>query len=95
MSPMRIIATHTKVEVDELPPCVFVQTNRHLATPNTKAKYDARLNKLGNSAWASVCEDCFEFFGCELGLGKGQEYVLKGGDAITTSGKGSDDIVDD
>ena len=75
----RIIGTkrlHTKVDVGELPNCVFSNTSRHIFT--VKAKYDALLPNFGS--WAEICQDCFTREGCDLGLGKGQELNLTGKD---------------
>lgn len=72
---MRKVHHHT-VTVDSLPDCAFSQTIRHVASGPVKARYDARLTKLGNGVWACVCQSCFDFFQCELGLGKGQELIL-------------------
>ena len=38
--------------------------------------YDARLPRLGG--WANVCHTCFIQYGCSLGVGYGQHYVLDG-----------------
>jgi len=67
---------HTKVEVGELPNCVFSNTARHIFT--VKAKFDALLPNFGS--WAEVCQECFDKEGCHLGLGKGQELNLAGKD---------------
>lgn len=68
-----IIATHTKVTVSTLPNCDFPHGVIHGSVP---AKYDCRIPGLSN-AWANVCQHHFEFWGCELGLGKGQELIKK------------------
>lgn len=68
--------THYRVTVPFIPDCAFSKTCRHIASGPVKAKYDARLTKLGNGVWAKVCQNCFDFFQCELGLGKGQELIL-------------------
>ena len=57
--------------LDNFPICAFTQTNRHFMTPDTRAIYNARLNKLGNASWAYVCQNCFEFFECKIGIDSG------------------------
>ena len=56
---------HTKVEVFHLPDCDFCGDEAH---------YDGKT-KLG--PWGYMCEPCFKKHGIGLGLGKGQELVLK------------------
>lgn len=57
--------------LNNFPICAFAQTNRHLASTNPRAIYNARLKKLGNSSWAYVCQNCFDFFECEVGIDSG------------------------
>ena len=56
---------HTKVAVFKLPDCDFC---------GDMAKYDGRT-KMG--PWGYMCEPCFKEYGIGLGLGRGQELVLK------------------
>ena len=63
---METIKEHTQVEVSHLPLCDTCQQH--------EAKYDARILATG---WANVCEVCFEFYGCRLGIGKGQRLVVE------------------
>ena len=56
---------HQKVEVFHLPDCDFC---------GDVAKYDGKT-KLG--PWGSMCKPCFKVHGLGLGLGKGQELVIK------------------
>jgi len=35
--------------------------------------YDARIPAGGT--WAHMCTDCFEWYGCRTGIGRGQKYV--------------------
>ena len=39
-----------------------------------KALYDAKCD---NGGWGFLCQKHFEFYGCSLGLGKGQKLVVK------------------
>ena len=39
------------------------------------AKYDARIPRLGK--WGNLCQICFDAEHCSLGLGKGQELIVK------------------
>ena len=39
--------------------------------------YDARIPTIGS--WVNLCRRCFDRFGCELGTGRGQKYVLCAG----------------
>ena len=71
---------HTKVIVHELPKC---QLSGH-PEPGANAQYDARISGLNNGKWAYVCQYHFILHRCELGLGKGQKLILKGGDKNVT-----------
>lgn len=56
---------HTKVSVYALPKCNFC---------GEVATYDG---KTICGPWANMCRKCFENCGVGLGLGRGQELVLK------------------
>lgn len=58
-------APHTKVTVLALPDCDFCGDTAH---------YDGKT-KLG--PWGHMCESCFHKHGVGLGLGRGQELVVK------------------
>lgn len=55
--------------VESLPKCNFCAR---------KAEYDARTNF---GSWAYMCRYHFNIYGIGLGLGKGQELIVKGGDS--------------
>ena len=38
------------------------------------------------STWANVCQPCFKRFGCSLGTGRGQEFIL-GASAVALDAK--------
>ena len=57
-----------KIVVDKMPMCNF----KHIYP--TEAKYDAKT-KVG--PWVYMCQAHFDVHGIGLGLGKGQELVLK------------------
>jgi hypothetical protein len=59
---------HTKTTVTELPNCDFPH-----GVP-VKARYDGRTT---SGQWANMCISDFAQHGIGLGLGKGQEFVLK------------------
>lgn len=59
---------HTQTKVLRLPNCDFCKDG-------TKAKYDARIPRMGG--WANVCESHFQLECCSLGLGLGQELILE------------------
>lgn len=61
---------HTTI-VDELPDCDFC-SELGLSKP---AAYDGRVK--GVTSWASMCPAHFEIHGVGLGLGVGQEYILR------------------
>jgi len=67
----KIVATHTKVEVSELPKCQFPH---YLAIIRDEARYDCKIPALGS--WANICQHHFDFWNCKLGLGEGQELIL-------------------
>jgi len=69
---------HNKIELSELPNCAFINTGWIFCSNKGQAKYDARVFVINNS-WAYICKTHFDFFHCELGLGKGQELILKEG----------------
>ena len=50
--------------------------------PPAKAYADARFR---GTTWAYVCTTCFHDHGLTLGLGRGQELLLKPPDAPTTA----------
>ena len=58
-------APHMKVVVHKLPDCDFCGDEAH---------YDGRT-KLG--LWANMCKSCFHKHGVGLGLGRGQELIIK------------------
>lgn len=58
-------APHVKVNVSALPDCDFCGDEAH---------YDGKT-KLG--PWANMCTSCFKRYGIGLGLGLGQELVVK------------------
>ena len=62
-----MVAPHTKVVVSILPDCDFCGDTAH---------YDGNT-KLG--PWGNMCEGCFRKYGVGLGLGRGQELVVKDG----------------
>ena len=41
-----------------------------------KAKYDG---KTSYGPWGYMCQTCFDIYGTGLGIGKGQELILKDG----------------
>ena len=63
---------HTRTEVSELPNCDICGKPAY-ADANTRAR-----GIMG--PWANLCKTHFAYFGCELGLGKGQELVMKRAD---------------
>lgn len=32
---------------------------------------------VGYRNWGNICQDCFDTYGCGLGIGKGQKYLLQ------------------
>lgn len=58
-------APHTKVSVSKLPDCDFCGETAH---------YDGKTKQ---GPWGNMCESCFRKYGVGLGLGKGQELVVK------------------
>lgn len=40
--------------------------------PFGKVMFDARIPRHGS--WGNIDQECFEEYGCSLGLGRGQEY---------------------
>lgn len=49
-----------------------------------KVYYDARLPR---GPWATLCQVCFDYFGCKLGTGSGQKYELTAsGDWVKVEG---------
>ena len=68
-------APHTEVEVSVLPKCDICNG----ADKAVEAYADARLvrNTAWRGSWANVCSYHFDLYGCQLGLGKGQRYMLK------------------
>jgi hypothetical protein len=61
----------TTTTVAQLPTCDLCRLNNK----NVPAYADARLVKLGGT-WAYVCKEDFDTYGCELGTGKGQQFVV-------------------
>ncbi len=57
--------THKKIEVSKLPKCDFCARS---------AKYDGKTQ---HGSWANMCPSHFDFWGVGLGLGRGQELILK------------------
>jgi hypothetical protein len=68
---------HTKVKVQSLPNCDLAQSPYSDHDGDRPAKYDAKTT-LG--PWANLCETCFQRYGVGLGLGKGQELIVEGGE---------------
>ena len=64
---------HTQVEVSELPQCDFCKQNPLVLYQ--EAHYDG---KTWMGPWANMCREHFKKFGVGLGLGKGQELMLRG-----------------
>lgn len=62
---------HTSVEVAEKRTCDFCVQRKGL---ESWAYADA---KIPGGGWANVCSSHFLLYGCSLGLGKGQEYIVK------------------
>lgn len=60
------MSAHTHVEVDAIPDC-----DLH---PGRPAYADAKTR---GGPWGNLCHECFEHHGCSLGLGRGQELVLR------------------
>ena len=58
---------HEFVYVEELPKCDLC---------GKVAQYDARIPSYGS--WGNLCKTCFKMNNCLLGLGKGQELLVKG-----------------
>jgi len=58
---------HKTVEVAVIPDCDLC---------NQPAAYDARIPGQG---WANVCSYHFKLLGCKVGLGNGQQFILKVG----------------
>lgn len=59
---------HVAVFVREKPTC-------DVDADHGEAYADARVPPSG--PWGFLCRDCFDRFGCELGLGRGQRLVTK------------------
>ena len=57
----------TSVELTQLPKCDLC---------DERAKYDAYIPTF--ATWGYVCETHFKQCDCKVGLGKGQELILKG-----------------
>ena len=55
------------VEVNRIPSC-------DLCGDNTPAKYDANIGR----GWGNVCTRHFLEYGCSLGVGVGQQLLLRG-----------------
>lgn len=64
---------HTEIKVSEIPKCDLCAEKGR----TVPAYADAVLPGRGGS-WANVCRDCFGWGCCNLGLGRGQKYILKG-----------------
>ncbi|KAA3597453.1 MAG: hypothetical protein DWQ06_13700 [Calditrichaeota bacterium] len=60
-----------KVFITELPNCDICKSAEEKAVT---AKYDG-LTIYGS--WAKMCKDCFQDYGKGLGIGQGQELILK------------------
>jgi hypothetical protein len=58
---------HTSTVVSTLPAC-------DIDASHGPAYADAHVP--GGSSWGYVCEPCFDRYGCQLGLGRGQRLVL-------------------
>lgn len=60
---------HTTIEMaeDQIPTC-------NLDSRHGPAFADAAIPQFQNS-WAYVCRECFDHYGCSLGLGLGQRIV--------------------
>lgn len=63
---------HTTVQVAKLPQCDFCKQDPLI--PYQAAHYDGRT-RIG--PWAYMCKEHFKQYGIGLGLGKGQELILK------------------
>ena len=63
---------HTQVEVPKLPQCDFCKQNPLVLYQ--EAHYDGKT-RMG--PWANMCREHFKRFGVGLGLGKGQELILR------------------
>jgi hypothetical protein len=68
---------HTKVVVPNIPRCDLPHGEETIL-----AYADARLRSgAAMGSWAYVCRGHFVEYGCELGLGKGQELITRHPDA--------------
>lgn len=64
---------HTKTTVTLVPRCDLPHDEMVLAYADARMVRNAGRR---TGSWASLCKEHFDEFGCELGLGKGQEYVF-------------------
>lgn len=67
---------HKSVTVAEIPDCDVckAQWQGRKNAPIQPAYADAKLN-IG--PWANVCKKHFAAYGCSLGLGRGQELIVR------------------
>lgn len=63
---------HVQVFVDSIPIC---QVCMHMYRDSHDAQYDAYIPAYGQ--WGYICRKQFIRFKCQVGLGKGQELVLR------------------
>jgi len=64
------MSTHTSVTVSVIPPCDV--------NPDHGAAYaDAKILRPEPGPWGNFCRPCFDSFGCQLGLGFGQELIIR------------------
>ena len=61
------MSDHTTIEIEKYPDCDIC---------HKPALYDANLGM----GWGNVCQVHFNQFGCTIGLGKGQKYIIVGGE---------------
>lgn len=58
---------HTTTVVATIPEC-------DLFRDHGPAYADAKIPGMG---WGYVCKDCFDHYGCSLGLGQGQQLLVR------------------
>lgn len=56
----------------------------YCSQPLVAVAYDAAIPRMNR--WANICQVCFDKHGCALGLGLGQQYMLKDGKWLKTGG---------
>lgn len=66
------MSDHKSVEVDRIPNCDLCATA--VVPKQTPAIVDGKT-RMG--PWANMCERHFKQYGCGLGLGRGQQLILR------------------